>query len=149
MNIHPIFVHFPIALLTTYAVLELLRFDFINRQPYWFYVKAVLVILGALSGYVTIVTGLMAESLIKDQSSHTLISTHELWAITSIGIFSIIALVYLWSWWNSRFGMKSKLVLVLALAGILCLLITGALGGSIIFGHTTDPFTNWIYNLFF
>lgn len=149
MNIHPIFVHFPVALLTTYAVLELLRFNFFTRQPYWFYVKAILVILGTLSGYVTLVTGLMAEELIEDQSLNSLISRHEFWAFTSMGIFTIIALAYLWSWWKGRFEMRSKLVFVLALAGIICLLITGALGGSIVFGHETDPLTNWIYGLFF
>jgi uncharacterized membrane protein len=149
MNIHPIFVHFPIALLSTYAVLELFRFSFLTRQPYWFYVKATLVILGTSSGYATLVTGVMAESLVKDQSYHPLISLHELWALVSMGIFTIIALIYLWSWYKGVFVMKSKLVVVLALAGIISLLITGALGGSIVFGPNTDPFAHWVYNLFF
>ncbi|MEK7110290.1 MAG: hypothetical protein AAB759_00205 [Patescibacteria group bacterium] len=39
MNIHPAFVHFPIALLTIYAVLELARFRFFTARPYWFHLK--------------------------------------------------------------------------------------------------------------
>ena len=40
MNIHPIFVHFPIALLTLYSLAELIRWRRITELAYWFYVKA-------------------------------------------------------------------------------------------------------------
>ena len=143
MNIHPLFVHFPIALLLTYAGLELIRFKH-------FYTKATLVILGVLSGIITVITGLMAKSLVKNEELMNVVVKHEFWAITSLVIFAIPAVIYLIAWIkNSPQMTENKLIPVLALAGIICLSITGALGGSVAFGPNIDPFTNWIYDLFF
>ena len=49
MNIHPLLVHFPIALLTIYSLLELVPFKQIYRQSYWFYTKAIILIIGSIS----------------------------------------------------------------------------------------------------
>ncbi|MEO8065594.1 MAG: DUF2231 domain-containing protein [Candidatus Doudnabacteria bacterium] len=171
MNIHPIFVHFPIALLSTYAVLELIRFKIVKNQLYWFYVKSVLVILGTLGGLASLLTGDIAKELVTDNSYLPLINTHEFWAKTSVVIFSILASGYAVAWirkydrafiknismfsgvWQVILRIQvlitdTRLVVVLALAGIAALFITGALGGSIVYGHEGDPVTNWIYRLF-
>ena len=57
MNLHPIFVHFPIALLTLYTLCELLRFKKIKDHPAWFYLKAVLIICGTLGAAAALLTG--------------------------------------------------------------------------------------------
>jgi len=36
-----------------------------------------------------------------------------------------------------------------ALIGAVCLTITGALGGAMVYGPTSDPFVSFIYTLFF
>jgi uncharacterized membrane protein len=165
MNIHPIVLHFPIAMLTIYSILELLRFRIFRGQPYWFYIKATLVILGGLSAYVTVLTGVLVSDMIaaEDLSLQPLIQSHEFWAWTSVGIYSILAVCYLIAWikkdssfqiwkflvWLQVLVTETPLVIFLALLGLAALTITGALGGSIAFGHDTDPFTNWIYQIFF
>lgn len=45
MNIHPFLVHFPIALFCVYTILECVRFQVVIKQPYWFYLKAGIVIM--------------------------------------------------------------------------------------------------------
>lgn len=161
MNIHPIFVHFPIALLVIYAVFELIRFKKISQQPYWFNIKAILLILGTVIGYATLQTGDMATELITDKSLRPLIHVHEFWAQLSILIFSALSAGYLIAWvkkyrniwkplvWLQSLVTETPLVSLLALAGLIALFITGALGGMIVYGHQSDFLTNWVYNLFF
>ncbi len=91
MNIHPILVHFPIALLTLYAVCELLPLKALTRQTYWFYVKAVLVITGTLGGVAAYLAGEAIEDQFKTASLSSLVETHSTFAITSILIFAILS----------------------------------------------------------
>lgn len=174
MNIHPLFVHFPVALLSTYAVFELLRFKKITSQNYWFYVKAVLVIAGTLGACVAYLAGDEAKHLIlqKHADLKSLIALHENWALVTLIIFAIIASSYTVVWlkqykigWLSKdnffgrswklkimvagFILNSSIVLILAFVGLVALTITGALGGSIIYGHSGDPFTAFVYSIFF
>lgn len=175
MNIHPIFVHFPIALLTIYAILELLRFKKIKNQTYWFYVKAVFVIFGSLGTFVALATGDSAayNVLSYDKTMRPLISTHETFADLTTIIFALIAAGYLISWCNkenfgrffigkkfiekfwlvtlrlSYFFVETRFVILLALVGLFAVTITGGLGGVIVYGSNADPFFGVIYKLFF
>jgi len=168
MNIHPIFVHFPIALLTIYAIAELIRFKKILSLSYYFYIKAVLVIVGSLSSFIAMQTGEMAEHVLGERS--TLVEKHSTFANISTYIFGFIALVYMLHWFKlSQDGKKmelskipskqirifiivekvyqSILIPILALIGLATITTTGALGGAIVYGQNIDPVVNFIYNL--
>jgi uncharacterized membrane protein len=167
MNIHPILVHFPIALLTLYAVCELIPLKALTRQGYWFYVKAVLVITGTLGGVAAYLAGEAIEDQFETASLSKLVETHSTFAIASILIFAVLALAYIIAWINqSSFGprlqtnsawrfatqysqlvMKPMFRLPLALIGVLAITITGALGGVIAFGPDIDPAATFFYNL--
>lgn len=170
MNIHPLIVHFPIALLTTYAVFECLRLNFITRQTYWKYVKATLAILGTAGGYAALLTGDIAKELNNDPSLRQLIHTHEFFAKLSVLIFSVVAAGYAVAWikelpvaaWLKKFGplwalalwlqrliTETPLTILLAIAGLAALMITGALGATIVYGPDQDIFTSVIYRFFF
>ena len=115
-----------------------------------FQIKAALVILGALAGYPTIIAGLVAESLIKNPDASRIIEVHEKFAISTIVIFSLIAADYLWAIYRKDYIVRyTKVIWILALLGFICVMTTGALGGSIVYGTTNDPVTGWIYHLFF
>jgi uncharacterized membrane protein len=106
MNIHPIFVHFPIALLTVYAVLELVRFKKISEKAYWFYTKAVLVVLGTLGACAALLTGDAAKDAIRNggqfqplvDNFREVVSMHETFADLSLIIFSLVSLSYIILW---------------------------------------------------
>lgn len=176
MNIHPIFVHFPIALLTIYALLEMIRFRKVLAQEYWFYIKAAIVIIGALSSYLTLYTGSLAEDYLHTHGavlqnnpvSFRLIDIHSNWAVATVVIFSFIAVVYTIEWLNKSAVIQNKMrtffiwritlkvcdfilsgpiIIPLALIGLVVLTVTGSLGGAVVFGPNADPIVHAIYNL--
>jgi uncharacterized membrane protein len=175
MNLHPIFVHFPIALLTLYTLCELLRFKKIKEQPTWFYLKAILVICGTAGATVALFTGSEAKRAVltgvinaQVANPRLVISLHENWAKGASLIYLLLAAAYAVAWLN-RFNfidqlpskalkwiwqvgtqiqkilIETNLVIILCIAGLVAITIAGALGGSIIYGPNTDPVVQSIY----
>ncbi len=164
MNIHPLFVHFPVALLTLYAVLECIRFKKLNDLPAWPYLKISLLVLGTVGALAALLTGDMARQFHRDVRQ--LVSMHELFGQMTTIIFGILAVNYI-ILIAERFGLKgflppwlqklwallvtvrnalfgTPLVILLALLGLVSLVITGALGGIIVYGPSTDPVTLFV-----
>jgi uncharacterized membrane protein len=179
MNLHPIFVHFPVALLTIYALMELVRFKKVMTQPYWFYLKAVFLMLGGLGALAALYTGGMARSAVRQgdfvvavSNFRQVLAMHENFAHLSVAVFGILAASYLFLWlqrenfsvfaekiklgglWKllvkfAHFFVETRLVIFMALAGLICITITGGLGGVMVYGPTADPFFGMIYHLMF
>lgn len=162
INVHPILVHFPIALLSLYALLEFLSFfPVLQKQSYWFYMKAMLVIIGAAATIPTILAGLLIRS--KFEGVHAIVNLHEHFAYATACIFGAIALIYVIAWATKlnilpknniilrldNFFLNEYLLALFALIGLIVITITGALGGIIAFGPGTDPFAGFVYSIFF
>ena len=168
MNLHPILVHFPIALFTLYALLECARFKKLQEQAYYFYLKAFLVITGSLASSAAYITGdMQKDQLPADAAIRPIVEFHSTWALATITIFAVIALAYLIAWLNRQNVFTSIqnqtfrritsaahaftqgwIIVPLALAGLISVTITGALGGSIVYGPNIDPVASFIYRLF-
>lgn len=179
MNYHPIFVHFPIALLTVYTICEFIRFKQIKKHVAWFYVKAVLVITGTAGATAALFTGDGARQAVlsgvinaRVADPRAVINLHETFAKGASLIFLIIAIGYAIAWldklnivdylhgsllksfWGILVGFQkiltdSPLIIVLSIFGLIAITIAGSLGGSIIYGPNTDPMVHFIYGLFF
>lgn len=102
MNPHPFFVHFPIALLTVYALLEVVAFFSKNTSTKTRGIRVFLAIVGIISVFPTLFTGELAEeNLISADSQNSLIKlveTHSNFATATAVIFSILAVSYLLTW---------------------------------------------------
>ena len=160
-NFHVIAVHFPVAFLTIYAIAELVRFRVITSQPFWFYIKGFLVVVGELGACAAALTGLLIKSSFS--YARNVIAVHETFAILTICIFGVLALAYLISaiekmrperargYFFTLAGkfLRSPLPIILAFLGLVAVTVTGALGGSIAFGPTAEPASQFIYGLFF
>lgn len=174
MNLHPLFVHFPIALLTLYSCIEIMLpvkvrvFELLHMQqtkvyalvinPVWKQIKAFLVIFGTIFTIPTFLTGEIAEhrymegltpEIFFESEIGKLVEAHSTLGITTIVIFSIIALIYAGSYVE-----KTKKVftytyvrVLLAILGLLAIVATGALGGTISHGEGGDPIAQTLYNL--
>ncbi len=173
MNIHPIFVHFPIALLTIYSVMEIFQFKLLRDSRGWQLVKSWFAILGGITAVIAYQTGdLATEGLVGSP----LINVHSNWASATVAFFGIMAAFYVvrlvnteslkikdWAW-NAKYIRNVWMVLskisdwvvaqwwalvLLGVVGILLISIAGALGGAIAYGPNADPVVSFVYNLFF
>ena len=178
MNIHPLFVHFPVALLSLYAIMELIRFHKLTAKEYWFYTKAILLFTGTVFSYAALYTGSLADDLAhvgvssadRNSGAFQLINAHSNWAVVTAVIFSLISVVYLIEWirrsnvlqqkfasfggWQAllklnAFLLSTWIIIPVALAGLIAITITGALGGAITYGPDADPVVHLIYHWFF
>ena len=169
MNIHPFFVHFPIALLAIYAVLEMIHCRKIMHKIEFFYVKFFLLLAGTVGAFFSLGTGGDAVRLHRDVLA--LVKVHSTYATITTIIFTVLLCVYIFDWVYMVYDEKllaSKLskiwkfkkmiihniftgpvIITLAILGLITLLITGALGGAIVYGISGDPFTAFVYKIFF
>lgn len=176
MNFHSMLVHFPIALLIIYSLFEIISFKFITRFQHWFYTKAIILVAGVLTAFPALSTGGLLEDLPK--YDHKLVELHESFASASTNFYGFLAIIYilavinrtkeikdfltsnksLSAWWKKIIFIilekcdliiKSPLIFILAIIGILLLTITGGLGGVLSSGVGVDPIADFFYNLFF
>lgn len=135
MPLHPLVVHFPIALLLTATVIEIV--NLFLKKDHLSKTATVLVVVGVLSGFVSLLTGDPAESFAFAKWGKGISDTvelHSLMATISVFLFLAVAVLKL-------FGKKIKfnknlivaLVLIFSIAGSTTLAITGHLGGKIVY----------------
>ena len=114
MNIHPLFVHFPIGILVLYALIELGSVLFCRQSLFVKQLKGVLVLVGAASALVAASFGDSAEELLRANPTllgHVvdlkLVETHAMFAGLTILTFGLLAAAYLvWFVEHSTFGSK-------------------------------------------
>lgn len=162
MNIHPLLVHFPIAFFVLYSGMEILRLKVFTKQPWWFYTKAVLVILGTLAGIVARQAGEMAYELLSSGTKMPLVETHEFFAGATLVVFGFLAVCYGVEWYmrshenvqNSWMVKARKVALFvihtpvsffLGLVGLGLIITTAGLGGMIVYGSSVEPVIPWLY----
>jgi len=165
MTLHQLFVHFPIAFLSLYAILELIRFKRFVTFPSAFYMKATLLFFGILGAVAALLTGDL-DSHNYGESVRPLINTHEMFAQITFVIFLIIACAYAIEYVsrshqkllerNHRINrtiagirriMSPTLVVFFAFVGLITLTITGGLGAAIAYGPHADPIVSFFVNI--
>ncbi len=163
MNIHPIFVHVPIAFLTVYALTEFLRLRILQRLQSWTYLKTFLLFIGLAGAFFALQTGDVASELVRE--GRNVVHLHEFYAKVASVLFGLLFVHYLAllgdqyvnrvlpaslsRWWNVLFRIQaavftSPVIVLLALAGLIALTVTGALGGILVYGVGLDPLTNLV-----
>ena len=132
-NIHPLFVHFPIAFFTAFFVVDV--FGAIARKLQWRYVASWLLYLGAIATIFTVIAGLFAaDSVEHGDDVHEIMERHE-----HIGISVLSLSLFLSAWRLKQWGLHSVTanMVFLSLAGFLCVLLSlGAdLGGLMVYQY--------------
>ncbi|MFQ5570490.1 MAG: DUF2231 domain-containing protein [Rhodothermales bacterium] len=130
-NIHPLLVHFPIALLFAAVLLDLAALLF--REHEGLRVSTVVVyVMGALGALASYLTGKHAgDSLMLPAEANTVLTDHADWAAWTVWFFGIYALVRLGALWKNREGkLAVRVPLWLIGAGGLFLVVETAEHGA-------------------
>ena len=131
--LHPMIVHFPIALLITSvlfdAASQVFKRDFLREGAFW------LLVLGLAGGIASAISGDFAEEAAENAGiAESLIGIHETLAFVTIGIFGFLLL---WRWYlrNQFTGSFLAVYLLVATVGVGTLGATGYFGGDLVYEH--------------
>lgn len=132
-NIHPLVVHFPIAFLLAFFVIDLI--GSLAHKQNWRELATRLLYLGSLSAGAAVVAGLIAEGTVEHgQNVHLILERHELFG------FSILCLSLMLSAWRLMSGSiikgVSNVIFILFALVLNILIFLGAdLGGVMVYKH--------------
>ncbi|MFI3137341.1 MAG: DUF2231 domain-containing protein [Methylococcaceae bacterium] len=132
-NIHPLVVHFPIALLVMFFLVELAACLF--RQVQWQAIASGLLYLGTLCAAITVYLGFRAaETVAHDEAVHGIMEQHEGFGVA---VLSLALFLSLWRWFfnvHKNAGVQGLYLVCAALLNVL--LVLGAdLGGVMVYQH--------------
>lgn len=135
-NIHPVLVHFPLALLSTAAVLDVVGWVCRRHRPLR-QAATLLYVLGTAAAVATYFTGRAASQIIwLPGMAHAVVKDHWDWAFRTVwffGIATVVRIVLL-----RRRDPSPAIVAALALAGLVgvgLLRETGDRGAQLVYQH--------------
>ncbi|MHB2150295.1 DUF2231 domain-containing protein [Calditrichota bacterium LG25] len=134
-NVHPLIVHFPIALLviavlTDFLALILKRYGWLKPAALWLYV------LGALGTIGAYFSGKQAADVVTlPTASYSVIGTHAdlaLYTMLFFGVYAVLRLFFAWKKWDQKFAL-SLILFVVAAGGLGLVQQTAERGGELVF----------------
>ena len=162
-NLHPIFVHFPIALLVLYSVIKILPLKTWFPKVSWRDIERALLLFGVLGAFAALATGDTAEHIVHP--NRQLVNAHSNFAAAATWLYGALLLGEITSYINAQFYLKKYQVVskvsifiekvfcnrvfsgVIAFIALITISIAGLLGGVIAYGVTADPFSSVVLNL--
>jgi len=139
-KIHPMIVHFPIALLITSLFFDFLML--VTKKEGFERTAFHLLTLGVLGSLAAIVFGILAEDAAGNRPGiHDIIETHELLAVSTAGLFVIILIVRYIFMKKDNFQAIRPYYLIVATIGVALLLTTAYYGGQLVYeyGAAVNP----------
>lgn len=164
-NIHPIIVHFPIAFLFIYAVIKILPFRKWFPKVSWNDISLIVLIVGVLGAFASLSTGEAAEHVVR--RNRQLVEAHSMFASLSTWLFGALLVGELAAIFNrtakfmdQKWAMVRKVTVLLqkylydsflaafiVVIAFLSIMMTGLLGGVIVYGTTADPIAGFVLQL--
>jgi len=138
-NIHPIIVHFPIAILLMAVLMDLLTFFLSDK--WWEDIKTTILYgIGAILAIAAYYTGtLAADSVFLPSGAQSVLNEHANWALWTVWFFGIYALLRILLHWYHKMDQRMIRIglFVIALPGVFFLYETGDHGAKMVFGYGT------------
>ena len=132
INIHPLFVHFPIALLLSSFAFYLL--GTLLKQDQFLITGKWMLYLGTIAAGVTVWTGVEAAKTVSHgAATHEILTVHENLGFVVLGLSAILSV---WAFLSQSISPKGRIpFLILFLLSALVLTQSADLGGRMVFLH--------------
>jgi uncharacterized membrane protein len=132
-NIHPLLVHFPIAFLSAFFVLDLV--GTLAKKPQWRRAASWFLYFGTVAAIFTVVAGLIAASSVPHgENVHAIMERHEHFGISVLSLATVLSIWRLKTGALIRGGANSFFLILSALLCVLMML--GAdLGGLMVYQY--------------
>ena len=132
-NIHPLIVHFPIAMLTSFLILEL--FATVTKNERVHIASSWMLYVGTLGALATVVAGFLAASTVSHGSAvHEIIGSHKQLGLSVLGL-SVILTVWRLVSRERLSGMALALNITLAVIMVGLLTMGADLGGQMVYKY--------------
>lgn len=132
-DIHTKVVHFPIALLITYCILEIVGIVF--NKKLFSQSAFILLIIGIIAIFISVLTGNQAFEAYKhwDDASSNVFNSHQMFANISTWFFVFVAALRTFYVVKKKFdGIIKYLFILFAVAGIYLIYKTAGYGGELV-----------------
>ena len=138
-NVHPMFVHFPIALLFTSVLLDLIAYSLPGRARVLLRnMGSVLGVIGAFAALATYLTGrAAAQTVLIPGMAHALVNAHWEWAFWTLWYFAGLAVVRVVMLLTGRASSPraSAALAITGLIGLGLLFETADRGAELVYGQ--------------
>ena len=135
-NLHPLFVHFPIALVSLSALFHVAAAALRGKPcaTHCAILAHTTLWLGALAALPTVFFGWQAfNSVSHDEASHAAMLVHRAWALVALTVLLVLAV---WDIWRNKVDTKPALWFVALVIGAWGLVATTAWhGGELVYRH--------------
>lgn len=136
-KLHPLVVHFPVALLSLYVVLEIISQIF--KKKFLINTAHLILLVGVIGGIAAVLTGnlefqLLTSSNILNQTQSSSVSNHEFYATLTMWYFfaGLIFKTYLVLKKKNQ-TLLNYLFIIFALGGFYLIYTTARLGGKLVY----------------
>jgi uncharacterized membrane protein len=136
-NIHPMLVHFPIAIILLAVLMDFLNFFLPDK--WWDDLKTTILYgVGAISALFAYYTGtLAADTVFLPSQAQSVLNDHADWAFWTVwyfGLYAAARIVLHWYKMMDKFSLRI-FVFIIALPGVFLLFLTGDNGAKLVFGY--------------
>ncbi len=136
-NIHPLLVHFPIAIILLAVLMNLL--NFFLPDDWWDDLKSTMLYgVGAITAIAAYYSGTWAaDSVFLPSQAQNVLNTHSDWALWTVWFFIGYVVLRIVLHWYKTFDQRAirLAAFILALPGIFLLYETGDDGAELVFGY--------------
>ena len=155
-NIHPIFVHFPIALLFLYSLIKMLPLQKWFPKVSWKHIEILLLVVGVLGAFAALVTGDTAKHLVHP--NRQLVGMHSTFAQLATWLYGLLLVGEILTFLTSKIiprlnvPILTKFFIIIqkiltqptlskgiAFVALIAITVTGMLGGVMVYGVSADP----------
>ena len=134
-NIHPLLVHFPIALIFVIVVCDLI--GMILRKESFVFTGTIVTVFAALGAGAAVLSGLIAEESVEESEQvESLIETHESLGFVYLGLI-LFLLIYRLALRKRLSGMTGWIAVIISVAAAVVVSIGGYIGGEMVYRYGT------------